>query len=666
MKIISWILGLLVSLVIGVYIIAFTPVGNAVVAPMIEEKIKTQTGLDSKLSTFSLGMSDFEVLIDLDVHNSVYAKGTYSLIEQSFDAVYDVKLKKLETLEALTKKPLKGPLVTDGTAKGNIAFMNIDGKSDVAMSTAVYHVELTNLDPTSIIATMKNADLVSLLELAGKKQYAVGKLDVDVNFKNIKQHELDGTIVLSTKEGKLNNSLMSKDFELNIPETKFSMNLDAKLKDDDIDYTYTLHSNLAKIKSSGNVVPEPLKVDATYNLDVKELAVLKPLTNQDIRGPLQLDGTAKGSRENMTLDGTTDIAASTTKFTMDLVDMKPNSLHADIKNLKIEKLLYMLKQPHFGDGLLSADIAMNNLKKGNLKGTVITAIKKGLLDSAYLTKEHRFKSKMPKTSFDLVSNTSLDGDMTQTKLNLKSTLISLDIEKAKYNIKDKSIDSDFTTTIADLDKLYFITERHLKGGITLNGEVKKKKKDLDLKVHSKLAGGTLDANLLNDALQVDLKKIQTIKALEMLIYPEVFQSYLDGKLLYDLKAKKGTFKGDLSDGRFTQNMMLSMVKQYGQVDLYKEIFKGNVSADINQEKILTSLALASNTSSISTENAQLDSKKKTIDAKIKIVANKHPMSITLKGNTSRPAVMVDPGDMLKGEVQKAVGDKLNGLLKNFF
>ena len=666
MKIVLWILGLLVSLLIGVYVITFTSVGNAVLTPMIEEKIQVQTGLDSRLSTFSLSTSDFEVLIDLDPHNSVHVKGTYSLLKQSFNANYDVKLKRLETLEPLTKKPLKGRLFTHGRALGDMAFMNIDGESDVALSTTVYHVELTDLDPTSIIATIKSADLESLLELAGEKQYAAGKLDVDVDFKSIKQHELDGSIILATKEGKLNNSLMSKDFELNIPETKFSMSLDAKLKGDDIDYTYTLNSNLAKIKSSGNVVPEPLKVDATYNLDVKELAVLKPLTNQDIRGPLQLDGTAKGSRENMTLDGTTDIAASTTKFTMDLVEMKPSSLHADIKNLKIEKLLHMLKQPHFGDGLLSADIAMNDLKKGSLKGTVITTIKKGLLDSAYLTKEHGFKTKMPETSFDLVSNTSLDGDMTQTKLNLKSTLISLDIEKANYNIKDKSIDSDFTTTIANLDKLYFITERHLKGGIALNGEVKKKDKDLDLKVHSKVAGGTLDANLLNDALQVDLKKIQTIKALEMLIYPEVFQSYLDGKLLYDLKAKKGTFKGDLSDGRFAQNMMLSMVKQYGQVDLYKQIFKGNVSADINQEKILTSLALASNTSSISTENAQLDSKKKTIDAKIKILANKHPMSITLKGNTSRPAVMVDPGDMLKGEVQKAVGDKLNGLLKNFF
>ena len=666
MKIFGWIFGVIMSLLVGAYIIAFTPIGNGIVAPMIEEKVKLQTKLDSKLRTFTLGMSDFEILLDIDADNSVYAKGTYSLLEQSFDAVYDVNLHKLESLEPLINKPLKGSLFTDGRALGDMAFMEIDGKSDVALSTTTYHVELTHLDPTSIIAKIQNADLLSLLKLAGEKPYAQGKLDVDVDFKSIKQHELDGTIVLATKDGKLNNALMSKDFELNIPKTKFSMNLDAKLKDDDIDYTYTLNSNLAKIKSSGNVIPQPLKVDVSYKLDVKELAVLKPITNQDIRGPLRLDGTAKGTKAKMIVEGVSDIAASDTKFTTNLKEMKPVSLEATIDNLKIEKLLYMLKQPHYGDGIISLKVDMNDLRKGNLKGTVLTNVKKGLIDSKYMTKEHKFKAPMPKTAFTLKTNTTLDGDMTQTKLNLKSTLIALDIDKANYNIKDKSIQSDFKTTIANLDKIYFITERHLKGSITLNGEVKKKDKDLDLKVHSNVAGGSLDAKLLNDDLKVDLKKIQTIKALEMLIYPEVFQAYLDGKLQYDLKGKKGSFKGDLSKGNFTPNAMLSLVKQYGKVDLYKEEFKGDVSADINQEKLLASLSLRSNSSSISTKEAKLDSKKKTIDAKIEIVANKHPISIGLKGNTSAPKVSIDAGDILKNEVQKAVGEKLNGLLKGFF
>jgi len=665
MKIVSWFLGLVVMVIVGIYFMLFTAIGNGILAPIVEKKIKEQTNLDSKLQVFSLSMSEFEVLLELNKDNSISVKGVYSIFDQSFNTEYDVKLNKLETLKPLTKKPLKGPLFTDGTAKGDMAFMVIDGKSDIAISTTVYHMELSNLDPTSIIAKIQNADLRALLELAGEKAYAQGKIDVDVNFKNIKVHELDGNILLSTKDGKLNDELMSKEFELDIPTTKFSMNLDAKLKGDDVNYVYALNSNLAKITSAGNIVPEPLKVDITYSLDIKELAVLKPIIQEDVRGPFTLDGTAKGTQKNMIVEGVSDLASSDTQFSTILKNNKPISLNASIENLKIEKLLYMLKQPHYGDGILTLNVDMEDLRKGNLKGHVISNIKNGLLDSKYLTKEQGFKTMMPKTTFNVITNTILNGDMTETKLNLKSTLATLDIEKAKYDLEKKSITSDFKATVSDLDNLFFITERHLKGAITLNGKIKKDK-DLDLQVHSKIADGTLDAKLFNDDLHVDLKSIQTLKALEMLIYPEVFASSLNGVLDYNTKAEKGKFNGNLVGGKFTPNTMLTLVKQYGNVDLYKESFKGDVSADVNKEKLLASFSLASNSSSIKTKEAKLDSKEKTVDATIEITANKHPISVSLKGDTSSPAVSVDAGDILQKEVEKAVGEKLNGLLKGFF
>ena len=665
MKIISWLLGLMIILVIGVYVIAFTSVGNAVLSPMIEAKIKEQTKLDSKLSTFSLGIDSFEILLDVDEHNSIYAQGKFSLLAQSFDAKYDVKLKKLETLEPLTNKPLKGSLFTDGTAKGTLALMKINGKSDIAMSATTYNIELTNLEATSIIAKVGNADLLTLLELVGEKPYGEAKIDADVNFKNIKPHFLDGTIVLNTKDGKLNSAFMSKEFQLEIPATSFSMNLDAKLKGDAITYTYALNSNLAKIKSAGDVIPEPLKVDVTYNLDVKELAVLKPIIKENFRGPLALNGTAKGTKQNMIVEGVSDIAASETQFSAILKDNKPISLNANIDNLQIAKLLYMLQQPSYGDGILSLNVDISDLQEGALKGTVLSSIKKGSFDEKYLTKEYKFATLMPKTSFNLLTNTTLDGDTTQTKLNFKSTLMNLDIEKADFNLKDKVLKSDFVVKVDNLDDLYFVTERHLKGGVVLSGAVVKSK-DLDLVVHSNIAGGALDAKLFNDDLHVDLKSIQTLKALEMLIYPEVFAASLNGKLNYNLKEKSGKFTGDLKDGKFTQNVMLSMVKQYGQIDLYKEKFQGDVSADINQEKLMASLALNSNSSSIKTKEAKLNSKEKTVDATIEIVANNNPISIGLKGDTSAPAVTIDAKSMMEGQIQKAVGEKLNSFMKGFF
>ncbi|MCD6172227.1 MAG: hypothetical protein J7J96_00375 [Sulfurimonas sp.] len=677
MRIFAWLLGTVIGLAIfaigGAYFVAFTSGGNAILQPIIQEKINEQTKLNTKLTTFSLTTDEFEIFLELDSFNTIHAKGNYSLSTQAFNVAYKLKLEKIETLKSLTNAPLKGAFRTEGNVKGDMKFMEIDGISDVASSDTSYHVELTDLNPTSIIAKIKDADLVALLELGGQKPYAKAKVDVDVDFKNITPHALDGGIVLTTKNGVLNTPLMNKDFNLTIPKTDFNMNLDAKLKGDDVDYTYALNSNLAKITSSGKVIPEPLKMDIIYGVDVKELAVLKPITKADVRGAFRLNGTVKGTRANMIVDGKSDFASSDTKFTAKLKDFEPASLKATMKNLKLAKVLYMVKQPHYADGVFDLDVDIIDLKSGELKGTVVSNVKKGLIDSKYMTKAYEFKSHMPRTSFTLATNTKLNGDIADTKVNLKSSLANFDIKQARVNLKDNSIVSDYITTIPNLDKLYFVTQRHLKGSLSANGELKKGK-DLDLTMHSKVAGGDVDVKLHNDDLRADLKSIQTLDALKMLIYPEVFKSSLNGVLDYNIAEQKGKFNGDLVDGFFTQNQVLTLVKQYAKIDLYKQKFKGIVSADINKKKILASLDLKSNTSSITTKNTKLNSKTQKINSKIDIVANKHPIYVTLTGNTASPKVKIDAGEILKEKakekLKKKLGDKLGGdvgnLLKGLF
>ena len=665
MKVLAWFLVLVMIMVGAVYFIAFTPKGNSIVQPIVEEKINESSDLNAKISTFVVTSSEFEIFIELDEDNTIYAKGAYDLFSQSFNATYDVKLKKLENLEKLTKKPLKGPFNTNGKAAGDLAFMEIDGVSDIALSQTTYHIELTDLDPTSIIAKIENADLVTLLELAGEKPYAKAKLDVDVNFKNITPHELDGDILLVTRNGKLNTPLMNKELDLNIPKTDFTMQLDAKLKGDDVDYTYTLKSTLAKITSNGIITPEPLKLNLKYNVDVKELAVLQPITNADIRGPLNLHGTVKGTKELLTVNGMSDVASSDTIFSVVLKDFKASSLEATIKNLQLQKALHMAKQPHYADGLFDLNAKVSNLKEGNLKGTVIANIKNGLANSKYITKEQKFKTPMPKTRFSLNSYTILDGDFADTKLDLESTLAHIDIEKARYNLKDKSLESDYTVNVPKLNNLYFVLERRIKGSLKAEGTVKKTK-DLVVTLHSKIAGGILDAKLFNDDLQADIKSVQTIDAMNMFAYPAIFKSSLNGTLAYNTKEKIGKFKGSLVDGGFENNMAFSMMKQYAQIDMYKQKFKGDVSADISKEIVFASFDLRSNSSSIKTVNTKINSHTNQIKSKIEIVASNNPITVVLSGNKSAPKVTIDAGDMAKEKMKQEAKKQLGNFLQKLF
>ena len=841
MKYLAWLGGVILTVLVAVYVVAFTSVGNGIVGPIVEEKIKEQTKLESKLSTFHLSMSDFSIVLEIDKNNIVSVNGNYSLFSQAFNVAYKVRMNRLESLKSLTNAPVQGKFHTQGTVKGDMAFIEVDGLSDVAKSETTYHVELTDLNPTSIVAKIKDAKLASLLKLGGQSAYAKADINLDVNFKNINPHQLDGTVLLSTANGEVDKKLMKKDFQVTLPTTKFSMNLDAKLKGDDVNYTYALNSNLAKITSDGKVTPEPLSTDIKYSVNIKELAVLKPITNAplrgafatngevvgsqksmvvdgnsniggskttykinlaefaptsvlatikgakvekllymvgepklatadlnidvkltsldpknlagavdivlangkvnsaamkkayevtiprttfnstthvdlkgkdidykmnfnsnlakvsssgnfvpdtmsmdliygvnikelallkpitaaDVRGAFNLDGKVKGDEKKLVVSGESDVAGSDTKFEATLKDFTPATVKATMKNLKLSKVLYMVKQPHYADAIFSLDVNIDDARSGKLKGVVKSSVKKGLLDSKYMTKAYEFKTKMPKTTFSMDTETLLDGDIVDSAVKVKSSLATFDIKRARFNIADASLVSDYKANIPDLDKLFFATDTHMKGAMAVNGELKSAK-DLDLTIHSKVAGGTMDAKLHNDDFHADLKSVETIKVLHMLIYPEVFKSSLNAKVDYNLATSKGTFSGHLVDGKFTKNQMLDLVKQYGKTDLYKEKFSGDVNAKINKDKIVASLDLKSKNASIKTTKTKLNTTTQKINSKVIVTTKKYPLTVTLKGDVASPKVGIDTKALMKSETGKKIEQEATKLFKKFF
>jgi len=674
MRFLGWIATVLLVVVGTLYMIVFTPVGNGLLKPFIEKEIAKNTHLPSKLGKFELGFDSFYIVLELNPKNTITLNGVYSLFEQTFNVNYNVNLGELKTLQPLTQTQLQDSFFSDGNVQGNLEFIKVDGKSDVAKSNTTYHIELTKFNPTSIIAKMDSVDLKSLLHMLNQKMYATAQVDVDVNFKDIKPHQLDGNIKVTTLKGKLNTQVMQKDFGITIPKTNFTMDLSADMKGDDIDYIYSFNSNLAKIASGGHVVAEPLNINATYKFDVKELAVLKPLTGADVRGPLHLKGSLSGTKAKMKLDGKTDIAASKTSFVVHLKEFQPADIALRMKALHLNKLLYMVKQPHYADALVDMDVKISDADVKHLQGNIDTKIYKGTLDSRYLTKAYEFASPMPRTHFDATTHTRLDVNHINTKVTLHSTLADLNVKDAVFDMKDASLLSDYKVQLHNLNKLFFVTQRHLKGKLIATGEVRKAK-DLDFTMHSKIAQGVMDVKLHNDDLHVDMNKLQTLDILDMLLYPKVIKSKIDAKLDYNLVAAKGNLKGYITQGHFTKNQVLDLTKKYAKIDLYKQTFKGDVGADINKEKIFATLDLKSNTSEIKTTNTKLDTLKQTIKSTLEITANKHPLTVKLHGAIDSPKVEVDASKLvtketkkvLEKEIDKHIKDEnLKKLLKGFF
>ena len=214
-----------------------------------------------------------------------------------------------------------------------------------------------------------------------------------------------------------------------------------------------------------------------------------------------------------------------TIFEAILKDFAPASIKAKVANLNIAKFLYMLKEPHYADGVLFMDADIKDARSDKLDGKITTSIKKGVLDSKFLTKKYEFKSTMPSTTFNSTTISTLNGNSVDTKVDFNSNIANIDIKSAKYNIEDSSLKSDYVINIADLGKLFFLTDQHMRGALVANGELSKAK-DLDLTFHTKVAGGKIDAKLHNDDFHADLSNIQTTQLLHMLMYRELFSSTL--------------------------------------------------------------------------------------------------------------------------------------------
>lgn len=665
MKYFVWFIGVIAAIAVTIYIVVFTSLGNGLIKPVIEQKINSRTQLDSRLIKFTLTPSEFEILLELNKNNTILLKGHYSVFSKAFNMAYRVQLENLETLKSLTKTPLRGHLHTEGSVKGDMSYMEVNGKSDIGDSDTTYHIELTDLNPTSIIANVAKAKLSSLLYLGVQSQYANADIDLNVNFKNINPGKLDGDVVLKTSNGVIDSKLMKKDFDVTIPNTSFNMNLDAKLKGDDIDYAYVLSSNLFKVLSSGNVIPKPFKSDVKYSLNISELAVLKPVIGSDLRGSFKLNGTVKGTKEKLLVNGESDFSDSDTKFQVQMKDFAAKSVVANVKHLKIDKLLYMLKQPKYTDGTLSLNAEISDVTSGALKGNIITVVKNGILNSNYLTKAYKFKSTMPRTVFNSTITTKLSGDIADSQVDFNSNLVNLDAKNAIFNIKRASLKSDYVAQILNLDKLFFITDRHMKGSVSLNGDVSKNK-DLDLTMHTKVAGGDIDVKLHNDDLNADIESVDTKEILHMLIYPEIFGSTIDGSLDYNLAQSKGVFSAKVKNGNFVNNKTFNLVKKYTKFDMYRETFNGDVKAKINKEHILATIDLRSKQASIKTFDAKLNSKAKTVDADLTLQSKKDTIAVNLRGDIESPKVSIDLEKLMKSQTGEKVEKVINKFLNKLF
>ena len=662
-------LTILIILIIGsIYGILFTKYGNSIISSYIESKVNNeQEKVKLKVNNFILTLKtiDFNAVINDDSYINI--SGDLSIFKKSVDLKYDIKIENLSTLKNLIHQDLKGKFYTNGIFKGNKQEAIIQGFSNLASSQTKYYINLNKFEINNIQLDLKEAKIEELLSLINKPEYLKGTLNINANIKNIDINNLDGIFVANMTKGILNNDVINKEFNQTLSSPiNFQGDINASLLGNKAEVKSELLTSIADIFLDKTIIDLNNKnFFSDYKIDVKNLNRLEGVLGRKLNAEFSNIGKVSLENSLISINGNSNIFESTTNYKLELKDFVAQNVDFKIENAKIEKLLHMLNEPVYliGDFNVKGQIKDSSLNK--LNGLIVSKISNAKIINEVVNAVYK-QELTDVITFDSTINTSLVPNQAISKVEVLSNIGKLNLEKAIYNLSDKSFNSDYVLNILALEKIKGLTKSDLRGELDLKGEVKSLDKTLFLTGNSNIVGGTLNFNLKNDIFNLKLDNANMKDLLYKMNKPEIFDSKANFDLQYDLAIKKGKLNANLLNGHFLSNDYSNIISQLAKFDLTKEIYETvKIESNINEKQFVSNLNMQSKNTQIQANDAFLDFDKNLIDAKLNTKIKDNNFVITLKGDMKKPNIGLDTKELLKNEVEKnrdKIEEKLNKVL----
>ena len=662
-------LTILIILIIGsIYGILFTKYGNSIISSYIESKVNNeQEKVKLKVNNFILTLKsiDFNAVINDDSYINI--SGDLSIFKKSVDLKYDIKIENLSTLKNLIHQDLKGKFYTNGIFKGNKQEAIIQGFSNLASSQTKYYINLNKFEINNIQLDLKEAKIEELLSLINKPEYLKGTLNINANIKNIDINNLDGIFVANMTKGILNNDVINKEFNQTLSSPiNFQGDINASLLGNKAEVKSELLTSIADIFLDKTIIDLNNKnFFSDYKIDVKNLNRLEGVLGRKLNAEFSNIGKVSMENSLISINGNSNIFESTTNYKLELKDFVAQNVDFKIENAKIEKLLHMLNEPVYlvGDFNVNGQIKETSLDK--LDGLIVSKISNAKIINEVVNAVYK-QELTDVITFDSTINTSLVPNQAISKVEVLSNIGKLNLEKAIYNLSDKSFNSDYVLNILALEKIKGLTKSDLRGELDLKGEVKSLDKNLFLTGNSNIVGGTLNFNLKNDIFNLKLDNANMKDLLYKMNKPEIFDSKANFDLQYDLIIKKGKLNANLLNGHFLPNDYSNIISQLAKFDLTKEIYETvKIESNINEKQFVSNLNMQSKNTQIQANDAFLDFDKNLIDAKLNTKIKDNNFVITLKGDMKKPNIGLDTKELLKNEVEKnrdKIEEKLNKVL----
>ena len=245
--------------------------------------------------------------------------------------------------------------------------------------------------------------------------------------------------------------------------------LDVKLEKFDLNFgDLDISANVndaANVNVKGKYSLFARSFDLNYDANAHDLAKLGIKTSEG----LSLKGQILGDLSKFGINGSGRIFDSNVKFLANLKDLKPLDLQIDAKGLNVEKALAVASLPIYAKGNINV---LSDIKAGGSGAEGNASIK----SSNLILNESAFKDmniSIPKgVQITLNSDITAQNDVLQAASKIDSTLGKISAEKSEFDLKNKTLNSDFNLNLPDLAKLESIIGRKISSDVKANGNLK--------------------------------------------------------------------------------------------------------------------------------------------------------------------------------------------------
>lgn len=245
--------------------------------------------------------------------------------------------------------------------------------------------------------------------------------------------------------------------------------LDVKLEKFDLNFgDLDISANVndaANVNVKGKYSLFARSFDLSYDANAHDLAKLGIKTSEG----LSLKGQILGDLDKFGINGSGRIFDSNVKFLANLKDLKPLDLQIDAKSLNVEKALAVASLPIYAKGNIDV---LSDIKAGGGGAEGNASIK----SSNLILNESAFKDmniSIPKgVQITLNSDITAQNDILLAASKIDSTLGKISAEKSEFDLKSKTLNSDFNLNLPDLAKLESLIGRKISGDVKANGNLK--------------------------------------------------------------------------------------------------------------------------------------------------------------------------------------------------